>query len=40
MVDEAHRKFFHAMKVSLSMAIAKLEQIEFVQLNDEEENGG
>lgn len=36
-VDEAHRPFFEAVKASLAAAMAKLEQIEFVKLDDEEE---
>lgn len=38
-VNEAHSAFFEAVKVSLAAALAKLEQIEFVKPDDEEENG-
>jgi hypothetical protein len=37
-VDEQHRPFFDAVKVSLLQALAKLEQIQFVDL-DEGEDG-
>jgi len=36
-VDEVHRPFFEAVKASLVAAMAKLEQVEFVKLDDEEE---
>ncbi len=38
-VDEAHRAFFDAVKGSMAAAIAKLEQIEFVKLADDEDEG-
>ena len=36
-VDEKHRAFFEAVKVALSRAIAKIDQIEFAALDDDEE---
>jgi hypothetical protein len=36
-VDERHRAFFEAVTVSLMQALAKLEQIEFVTIDDDED---
>jgi len=38
-VDEQHRPFFDAVKVSLLQALAKLEQIQFVDLDEDEGDG-
>jgi hypothetical protein len=35
-VDERHRAFFDAVKVSLEQALAKLAQIEFISIDDED----
>lgn len=34
-VDERHRAFFDAVKLSLAQAMAKIDQIEFVALDDD-----
>lgn len=36
MVDERHRAFFKSVKLSLTRALAKVEQIEFVTIQDED----
>lgn len=38
-VDQKHRAFFEAVKAALAQATAKLEQIEFVAIDDEEDDG-
>lgn len=35
-VDERQRAFFKAVKLSLTQAIAKIDQIEFVTIDDDE----
>jgi hypothetical protein len=36
-VDERHRAFFEAVKVSLAGALARIDQIEFADLDDDHE---
>ncbi|KQQ86438.1 hypothetical protein [Massilia sp. Leaf139] len=36
-VDERHRAFFEAVKLSLAEAMAKIDQIQFVVVDDEDE---
>lgn len=36
-VDRKHRQFFDAVKLSLSQAITKIDQIQFVALDEEDE---
>ena len=36
-VDERHRAFFEAVKLSLVQALAKIDQIEFVEIDDDED---
>lgn len=38
-VDERHRAFFEAVKVSLAQAMAKIDQIEFAIIDDEADEG-
>ncbi|KQQ86894.1 hypothetical protein [Massilia sp. Leaf139] len=37
-VDERHRPFFEAVKLSLTQAIGKIDQIEFAVLDDDEDD--
>lgn len=39
-VDQQHRDFFEALKASIAQVMAKLEQIEFAALDEEDEDGG
>lgn len=39
-VDARQRAFFEAVKLSLTQAIAKIDQIEFDVIDDDEEDGG
>lgn len=39
-VDERHRAFFEAVKVSLGKALAKLNQIEFVVVDEDDHEHG
>lgn len=39
-VDEAQRPFFEAVRTSLQQALAKLDQIQFARMDDEEEEDG
>lgn len=36
LVDEQHRAFFEAVKLSLAQAMAKIEQIQFAPLDDDD----
>ena len=36
-IDESHRAFFEALKLSLGQALAKLEQIEFVMIDEDDD---
>jgi len=38
-VDEKHRAFFAAVRLSLEQAIAKIDQIEFAALDEDEDDG-
>jgi hypothetical protein len=38
-VDKRQRAFFEAVKLSLAEAMAKIEQIEFVTVDDDESDG-
>lgn len=37
-VDERHRAFFEAVKLSLGQALAKIDQIEFVAIDEDEDD--
>lgn len=37
MVDERHRAFFESVKLALTQAIEKIEQLQFATLNDEDD---
>lgn len=37
-VDERHRAFFEAVKLSLAQAMAKIDEIEFATLDDEDDD--
>lgn len=38
-VDEKHRAFFEAVKRSLLTAVAKVDRIEYIRLDDDDEEG-
>lgn len=38
-IDAEHRAFFEAVKQSLQQAIAKIDQIEFITIDDDEDDG-
>lgn len=39
-IDEKHRAFFEAVKLSLEQAIAKIDQIEFAVIDEDEDDDG